>query len=179
MVIKNTIQIGNPLLRKKSKAVLSINSKETQQLIADLVDTMRHNYLVGEAAPQIGRSLRIFVSEIRKTKNRDLKKEDRLKIYINPRIIKTAKKKIVDYEGCGSVIHAQLFAPVKRPGWVIVEALDKSGAKFQLKAKGLLARIIQHEYDHLEGVLFTDKIHDWTKIMGQKEYLRMRSSENK
>ena len=179
MVIKKIVQIGNPFLRKRAKVVLSVKSKEAQQVIADLIDTMRHDHLIGEAAPQIGASLRIFISEIRGTKKRNVKEKDSLRIYINPKIVEISKKKTVGYEGCGSVVHAQLFAPVKRPEAVTIEALDENGGKFQLKAKGLLARVIQHEHDHLEGVLFTDKIHDWAKIMGQEEYLKMRANENK
>lgn len=179
MVVKNIIQIGNPLLRKKAKAVLDVKSKKVQQVITDLIDTMRHDHLLGEAAPQIGKSLRIFISEIRGTKKRNAKEKDRLRAYVNPKIIEKSKKKAVGYEGCGSIVHAQLFAPVERPESVVVEALDENGKEFRLKAKGLLARVIQHEYDHLEGVLFTDKIHDWAKIMGQKEYLKMRARKSK
>lgn len=175
MVIKKIPQIGNPLLRKKSKAVGDFQSQDIRQTIQDLTDTIRGSNLVAMSAPQIGRSLRIFITEIRKTKYRDSKQISKLMVYINPKIIKLSKKETVGYEGCGSVLHCQLFAPVKRPKEVAVEAYDQNGKKFRLEADGLLGRAIQHEYDHLEGILFTDKIHDWKKIMSSEEYVKMRS----
>ena len=178
MVIKDIIQAGNPLLRKRAKLVKNVLSKETQQVIADLIDTMRSSQLIGIAAPQIGKSLRIFVSEIKTTKHRAGLKEGALTVYINPEIIKTFGKKVTGYEGCGSVAYSKFFGPVKRPEWVLIEAHDKRGKKFESKVSGLLARVIQHEYDHLEGILFTDKLTDWTKVMSSEEYIKMRSKKN-
>lgn len=178
MVVKNIIQIGNSILRQRAKSVKDISSKEIQEVIRNLIDTMRDSGLVGMAAPQIGKSLRIFVSEVRDTKYRRVGKEDALKVYINPEIIDCFGEQIVGYEGCGSVIHAQLFGPVKRYRFVTVKAIDESGKEFTLKAKDFLARIIQHEYDHLEGILFTDKLDDWKKIMSREEYLKMKSGKN-
>lgn len=174
MVIKKIPQIGSPLLRRKSKSVEDFNSKEVRQTIRDLVDTMRASNLIAMAAPQIGKNLRIFVAEIRKTKYRRPEEVSKLKVYINPKIIKLSEKKSAGYEGCGSVINAQLFGPVKRPEEVVVGAYDESGKKFQARADGLLGRAIQHEYDHLRGVLFTDKISDWEKIMSSEEYIKTR-----
>ena len=74
------------------------------------------------------------------------------------------------YEGCGSVAYAKLFAPVRRPEKIIIEATDENGNKFRLKADGMLARVIQHEYDHLNGIEFTEKITDMRKIMSSEEY---------
>jgi len=71
------------------------------------------------------------------------------------------------YEGCGSVAHGELFAPVKRPKTITVEAYDKKGQKFRLVCDGLLGRVIQHEYDHLSGIEFTEKILDYRKIMSR------------
>jgi len=176
MAVRKVIQAGNPILREKSKIVSDIGSEKVQKIIQDLIDSMRKNQSVGIAAPQIGKGLRIFASEIRKTKYRSPSKVSRLKIYINPKIIKLSKDEAVGYEGCFSIAHAQFFGPVKRPNGVTVEALDRNGRKFSLKAEGLLARVIQHEYDHLEGILFTDKIDDWKKIMSYEEYIKMRSS---
>ncbi len=177
MVIKDIVQAGSPLLRKRAKLVKNVLSKRTQQIITDLIDTMHYGQMVGTAAPQIGKSLRIFVSEVKATEYRADLKENALTIYINPKIIKTSSKKVTSYEGCGSIAYSKFFGPVKRPKWVIVEARDKKGKKFQLKASGLLARIIQHEYDHLEGILFTDKLTDWTKAMSSEEYIKMRSKK--
>ncbi|MCJ7804982.1 peptide deformylase [Patescibacteria group bacterium] len=180
MIIKKLPQIGNPVLREKSKPVKDFKSKEVQQTIQDLTDTIRDSSdLVAMAAPQLGRSLRIFITEIRKTEYRNPEQCSKLTIYINPEIIKLSKEETVGYEGCGSVLNCQLFAPVKRPKEVVVEAYDQNSKKFRLEVGGLLGRAIQHEYDHLEGILFTDKIHDWKKIMSSEEYIKMRSKTAK
>jgi peptide deformylase len=76
----------------------------------------------------------------------------------------------VIYEGCGSVAYAKLFAPVRRPEKITIEALDENGNIFRLSADGMLARVIQHEFDHLNGIEFTEKITDMRKIMSSEEY---------
>lgn len=172
MIVEEIIQIGNPILNRKSKFVAKIDDAETQRVIENLVDSMRHHGLVGMAASQIGENVRIFVTEIRKTKQRNFKK-DKLRVYINPEIIWLSKKQVIIYEGCGSIAYGKLFAPVRRPEKIIVEAYDKKGKKFRLKADSLLGRVIQHEYDHLNGIEFTEKITDMRKIMSSEEYGKM------
>ncbi|PIP29312.1 peptide deformylase [Candidatus Kuenenbacteria bacterium CG23_combo_of_CG06-09_8_20_14_all_36_9] len=174
MIIKEIIQIGNPILNRKSKFVAKIHSEDAQRVIKNLTDSMRFHNLIGIAASQIGEKFRIFVTEVRKTKYRNLKK-DQLRIYINPKIIWSSKKQVVICEGCGSVAYAKLFAPVKRPEKIIIEAFDENGNKFKLKAGGMLGRVIQHEYDHLDGVEFTEKITDMRKTMSLGEYKKMAS----
>ncbi|MBU2037127.1 peptide deformylase [Patescibacteria group bacterium] len=169
MIIKEVIQIGNPILSRKSKFVAKIDSEETRRAIKNLIDSMRYHNLIGIAASQIGEKLRVFVTEVRKTKYRNLEK-DKLRVYINPKIVWSSKKEVVIYEGCGSVAYAKLFAPVKRPEKIIIEALDESGNKFKLEASGMLSRVIQHEYDHLNGIEFTEKILDMRMIMSSEEY---------
>lgn len=172
MVIKEIVQIGNPVLSRKSKLVVKISSEETQRVVKNLTDSMRYHGLIGMAASQIGEKLRIFVTEVRKTKYRNLK-ADKLRVYINPKIIRSSKKEVVIYEGCGSVAYAKLFAPVKRPEKIIIEAFDENGNEFKFKAGGMLSRVIQHEYDHLDGIEFTEKILDIRKIMSSEEYKKM------
>lgn len=172
MIIKEIIQIGNPILSRKSEFVIDLGAKETQKVIANLTDSVRYHDLIGMAASQIGEKLRIFVTEVRKTKYRNLK-ADKLRIYINPKIIWSSKKEVVIYEGCGSVAYAKLFAPVKRPEKIIIKAIDENGNGFELKADGMLSRVIQHEYDHLNGVEFTEKITDMRKIMSSEEYKKI------
>ncbi len=170
MIIKEIIQIGNPLLKQKSKPVFDVNSIIAQKVTKNLIETMRYHNLVGMAASQIGEKLRIFITEVRKTKTRNPENADKLRVYINPKIIWKSKKQVVIYEGCGSVAYGKFFGPVKRPEKVIIEALDRNGNKFTLKAGGLLGRVIQHEYDHLEGIEFTEKITDMKKVMSSEEY---------
>lgn len=172
-MIKKTIQIGNSILRTKAEVVENIKSAKIQKLIKDLTDTMRENNLVGIAAPQIGVSLQVFITEIRKTKNRKDTMSDSLRVFINPKIISVSKKKNQDWEGCGSVAKGGLFAMVSRPESVIVEAYNEHNEVFTLKTSGLLARIIQHENDHLNGIMFTD-IADIKSLISSEEYLKLK-----
>ncbi len=90
-------------------------------------------------------------------------------MYVNPKITWKSEKQVAGWEGCGSVAFAKLFGVVKRSESVIVEASDSKGDHFSLKAKGLLARVIQHEFDHLEGTLFVDSSNPKT-FMSENEY---------
>lgn len=174
MIIKTVTQIGNPLIRTKIKKVTDFKLKKVKTVIKNLVDSMHYYDLVGMAAPQIGENMRVFVSEIRVTKIRkekNKKNADKLRIYINPVIVWFSKKEVKGYEGCGSIAESNLFGIVKRPQSVIVEALDEKGNKFTLKADNLLARVIQHELDHLNGIVFTDKA-DPKSFMSKDEYIK-------
>ena len=91
MIIKNIIQIGNPILSQKSKSVTKIKTKETQRVIKNLTDSVRFHDIIGMAGSQIGEKLAIFVTEIRSTKYRQLK-EDILRVYVNPKITWFSKK---------------------------------------------------------------------------------------
>src|SRR4030042_5310547 len=125
------------------------------------------------AAPQIGHDLRIYVSELRETKYRK-GNIDKVRVFINPEIIERSEELTVGYEGCGSVAHSGLFGPVKRSSEVRVRAQNEEGEPFEFTAKGLLAVVMQHEIDHLDGILFIDKIEDTKKIMSQDEYIKFR-----
>lgn len=172
MVVKKTIQIGNPILAKKAKIVKDMQSPATKRIIKNLTDSMRVNNLIGMAAPQIGVSERIFVTELRTTTFRKAHDDNALRIFINPKITWKSQKSWVMYEWCGSVAYSKLFAPVRRPSNIIIEAFDEHGKKIVLKAEWLLARVIQHEYDHLDGICFTEKITDMKKIMSNEEYVK-------
>ena len=172
VVVKDVIQIGNPILRAKNETVKKIDDKSVLKTIDDLIDSMRHYGLVGMAAPQIGVNLKIFVTEIRATQSRKPESLDKLRVFINPKIIWKSKKEVIIYEGCGSVANGNLFGPVSRSEKIKIIATDILGKKIRLKAEGLLARVIQHEYDHLLGIEFVEKICDMKKVMSREEYLR-------
>jgi peptide deformylase len=170
MIIKSATQIGAPVIRVKAKLVRSATSSQTKKIVRDLIDSMRYQGLVGMAAPQIGIGLRVFVSELRETNVRRVGETDAVRVFINPTIIHRSKKKRVGGEGCGSVAHAGLFGMVQRSANVIVTALNTKGEKFTLTAKGLLAAVIQHEMDHLNGIVFLDRLPDMKSLMGREEY---------
>lgn len=171
MIIKNVTQVGNPIIRRRSKTVSYI-SPQTRRIIKDLVDSMRGANLVGMAAPQIGKNVRIFVTEIRKTALRRTSELDAVRVFVNPHIISVSKKKVSGYEGCGSVAFAGIFGLVPRSDLVTVKAMNEKGETFILKATGLLARVIQHETDHLDGIIFLDKVTDTKSLMSKEEYLK-------
>ena len=172
MAVRKTIQIGDPRLKAVNKKIKAFNNSAFKQLVEDLVDSMRGGGLIGMAAPQIGENYKVFVTEPRETQNRPAGQADKLRVYINPVIVEKSTEESIIYEGCGSVIHGKLFGPVKRPREIIIEAFDMDEKKFKFKCDGILARVIQHEYDHLSGVEFTEKISDYRKLMSVEFYLK-------
>lgn len=146
MAIRNIRKNGDDILRKKCKAVEAVDEK-IKQLVEDMLETMYKYNGVGLAAPQVGVLKRIVVIDI-DDGNGPL-------VFINPEIIKEKGEQEVE-EGCLSFPNQ--FAKIIRPSEVTAKALDKDGQEFKVKAKGLLAQAISHEVDHLNGVLFVDKI---------------------
>ena len=144
MAIRQIVQIGDPVLRKKSKVVEKIDAKIIQ-LLDDMADTMYHADGVGLAAPQVGIFKRVVVIDI----------GDGFLELINPEIIETSGEQLDD-EGCLSVVGAA--GAVRRPYRVKVRAFDRNGNLYEIGGEELLARAFCHEIDHLEGVLFVDKI---------------------
>ncbi len=149
MSVKKIVKYGDNFLRQPTKEVHKI-SKKVQDLIHDLLDTMYAANGVGLAAPQIGSNLRVFVIDVSMN-------DEPLNpiVFINPKIIKKSGA-VISHEGCLSFPEA--YTDVRRYKDVMVKALDRHGRPFVLEAKDgtLLARAIQHEFDHLEGILFVD-----------------------
>jgi len=170
MAVRKVIQIGDPRLKNKNKIITDFNNKKLHNLIQDLKDTMNKMSLVGIAAPQIGENYSVFVTHPRNTKTRNIGKEDVFRVYINPKITYFSQEEVIIYEGCGSVVKSQLFGPVKRPKEIKIEAYGKKGQKFEIATNGLLARVIQHEYDHMFGIEFTEKISDYRKLTSRAFY---------
>lgn len=138
-------KIGEEILRQKAQPVEEIND-EIRQLANDMLETMIDADGVGLAAPQIGRSIRMFVI---------MADDDVKRVFINPQIIKTSNEVGPYDEGCLSI--PQVYETIVRPLQVTVQAYDENGKRFTLDADGLLARCIQHENDHLDGVLYIDR----------------------
>lgn len=170
MSVRDTIQIGHPALKAKNKKITDFNSALLKQLVTDLKDTMIDNNLIGMAAPQIAENYQVFVTQPRKTKSRS-GSADQFRVYINPNITHFSKQTNLIYEGCGSVLHGQLFGPVIRPQTITIEAFDETGKKFKLTCDGILSRVIQHEYDHLQGIEFTEKVSNYKKLMALEFYV--------
>lgn len=166
---KQILQLGDPLLRAKNSSVNFFGTEKFLSIVDVLKKTMHQNSLVGIAAPQLGFNYKIFITEIYKKKDRPSNQIDPLRIYINPKIVWESSEKVSIYEGCGSVLNSELYGPVLRPKIIKIEATDLKGQKFCLKCDGILARYIQHEYDHLQGIIFLDRIKN-NKLLISKEY---------
>ncbi len=169
MAIKKIIQIGHPALKANNRQIASFDDLKLKQLVKDLKDTMIAGDLIGIAAPQIAKNFTVFVTQPRKTKART-GVGDILRVYINPVITVSSNEDSIIFEGCGSVLNGQLFGPVRRPREIRIEAHDLQGKKFRLRCDGILARVIQHEYDHLSGIEFLEKISDYKQIMNSDYY---------
>jgi len=135
---------GNPVLRKKAQAVRVVDSLLTQ-LLDDMVETMYENNGIGLAAPQVGVSKRIIVADIHDG-------DPPIKM-INPRIVERTGS-VLGLEGCLSI--PNVYGDVERAEKVVVKGLNEKGKPLTIEASGLLARVFQHEVDHLDGKLFTD-----------------------
>lgn len=140
------VQLGNQVLREKSVAVAEV-TEEIKQMANEMFDLMIATDGVGLAAPQVGKNLRMFVI---------IADDDVRRVFINPQIISTSTEIVPFDEGCLSI--PKIYETVHRPKQITVQALDINGKPFTLEADGLLARIIQHENDHLDGVLFIDRV---------------------
>ena len=147
MTIKKILTEPNEVLRTISKNVKKVGQAE-KQLMDDMLETMYNANGIGLAAIQIGVPKRIIVIDLSKDKNK------KPMYFVNPVIKKRHSEKTLYEEGCLSV--PEQFAEVERPRECEIEYLDYKGKKQLLKAKGLLATCIQHEIDHLEGILFID-----------------------
>jgi len=149
------ITVPNPILRQKAK---KINPRDPflKKIIPQMINILRKEKGVGLAAPQVGISLRVIVieSQQKNTKNKMLSIP--LTVLINPEIIKYSQKITKAEEGCLSI--PNIWGVVERPYKVIVKAYNQKNKLIKIKATGFLARVIQHEIDHLNGVLFTDKV---------------------
>jgi len=163
---KEIIKYPNPVLKKKCQEIKEV-TEEIRNLGQAMIESMTESQGLGIAAPQVGELKRIIAVHLVKERSSEEKSKELPQVFINPKIIKKSKKTVIDEEGCLSF--PGLFLKIKRAEEVEVEALDKEGEKVQIKAEGLPARIFQHEIDHLDGVLFIDKIGFWQKLKIRKK----------
>ena len=168
MAVKTILKEPNKILRQISKPVEKVGNEE-RQLMKDMLETMYEANGIGLAAIQIGVPKRIIVMDISKD---DEKKQPRF--FVNPIIKNKDLSKSTYEEGCLSVPNQ--FAEIDRPSKCEVEYLDYNGEKKILKAEGLLATCIQHEMDHLEGILFIDYLSKLKKSMIIKKLSKNKSN---
>ena len=163
------VRYGDPVLRKKGAKIESI-TPEIQQLVADMFETMKHAHGIGLAAQQVGRALQLTTIDLRGVKDRpsrlwlagqeaDVESFMPL-VLINP-VVRPVGTRASGPEGCLSF--PEIFGDIERPAEAEVTAQNERGESFSFKAGGLLARAIQHEVDHLNGILFIDRMDTETR----------------
>jgi peptide deformylase len=159
MALKEIVTFPDPFLRLKAKPVKKFD-KELQTLIDDMFETMRAEPGVGLAAPQIGESMRLVVIEYAEEPEDEEAPEPKPKRYVlvNPEITQKSEEMVEGMEGCLSV--PGLIGTVDRHEKVTVKALTRHGKPQKVKAEGWMARILQHELDHLDGVLYIDRANE-------------------
>jgi peptide deformylase len=140
------VKLGDPILKKHSVVVPDINDK-VRDLVTEMIETMEKGKGVGLAAVQVGELFRIFVTRV---------PGDIARVFINPDILETSIEEVAMEEGCLSI--PGLYTDVTRPSSVRIQAWNEKGKSFTLSAEEYLARVIQHELDHLNGILFIDRV---------------------
>lgn len=157
MAIRDIVVVENPVLRRKAKKIVKLTA-DHRKLIEDMIETMRDAPGVGLAAPQVGVSERLIVVEWggEDDEAEDQPRKKKLYVVLNPEIVRASEERVTGTEGCLSV--PGWVGDVERHEAVAVRGLNRNGEKITIEAEGWLARIFQHEIDHLEGVLYTDRL---------------------
>ena len=173
MAILKVARMGHPVLRARARAIEpgAITSPRVQQLIDDMFETMHEYQGVGLAAPQVHESVRLFVAGFGPD---DEDGDDRTRVpmmaLVNPEITPLSPETVEDWEGCLSI--PDIRGRVPRSRQILVRAYDRRGKRIELKASGFTARVIQHETDHLDGVLFFDRMKSFETLTFLDEFGR-------
>lgn len=168
---------GHPVLRKKCEDVTKDNP-EVQQFILDMWETMYHTNGIGLAAPQVGKALRIFVADTEQLNDEEDEKDNFIgikKVFVNPVMVKEAGEPWSYEEGCLSI--PEVRGKVSRPPQIRIQYYDENFNLYDDVFDGMNARVIQHEYDHIEGILFTDHLSALKKQLVKKKLEKIRKGE--
>lgn len=160
--------IGDKILRKKAALVKDVDAK-TIELIRDMFETMRNARGIGLAANQVGADKSIFIVDVSVVEGHE---DEKPLVFINPVITERSEEKIVMEEGCLSI--PDIRSEIERPEKVTITFKDTDFKDQTLQADGLLARVMQHEYDHLQGILFTDLISSDIKKKINKDIINIK-----
>lgn len=154
MAVRTIVTVPDPVLRRKAKKVTTFD-KDLQVLIDDMIETMRAAPGVGLAAPQVGVSQRVIVVEYGEGEEEDENVPKKLYAVVNPEIVEASPERVTGVEGCLSI--PRMMGEVERHERIVVKGLNRYGKPVKYKLSGWTARIFQHEIDHLEGILYTDR----------------------
>jgi len=171
MSILKVARMGHPVLRRKARALdkQEIKDAAVQQLIDDMIETMVEYHGVGLAAPQVHQGLRIFVAALDAGEEQSEREPEPIAI-INPEIAPVGSDLVEDWEGCLSI--PDIRGRVPRAREIKVRAYDRRGDRLELRAHDFPARVIQHETDHLDGILFFDRMRAFDTLTFLDEYSR-------
>jgi peptide deformylase len=171
MSILKVARMGHPVLRAGARPLerSEIRSASIQRLIDDMMDTMAEYHGVGLAAPQVHESLRLFVAVIDERDNDDEAEREPVAV-INPEIVVVGSDVVEDWEGCLSI--PEIRGRVPRARNITLRAFDRKGERIELEARDFPARVIQHETDHLDGILFFDRMRTFESLTFLEEYSR-------
>ena len=170
MAILKVARLGHPVLRQVAEPVAAKDIETLQGFIDDLIETMQEMDGVGLAAPQVHVSKRVLVYQTEESST--LKRSPRMKLHVlvNPVITPQTKETEMDWEGCLSL--PDLRGEVSRVTSVRVEALDRKGGPLDYIATGFHARVVQHETDHLDGIVYLDRMKDLSSLSFLEEFYR-------
>ncbi len=187
MSILKIARMGHPVLRARARPIhpSEIRTPKIQQLVDDMFETMKEYQGVGLAAPQVHESVRLFVAGFPAREDEDGDGEEEeddeeeervpLMALINPEIEVIGREVTEDWEGCLSI--PDIRGRVPRARQIVVRAFDRTGKKIELPARGFTARVIQHETDHLDGVLFFDRMRNFQSLTFLDEFGRYWSGQ--
>jgi peptide deformylase len=167
MSILKVARMGHPVLRARARALdpTEVRTAPIQKLIDDMIETMQEYVGIGLAAPQVHEGLRLFVAGIE-----DDKGALRVVPFVNPEVTPAGEAVEEDWEGCLSI--PDIRGRVPRHREIVVRAIDRRGKPFEMAARGFPARVIQHETDHLDGVLFFDRMRSFETLTFLEEFGR-------
>jgi peptide deformylase len=166
-------QLGNPILQQTATAIKNLLAPDCQDLINSLITTVQASHGVGIAAPQVSQSLRLFIVASHPNSRYPHAPIMPPTAIINPRILQVSEETVKGWEGCLSVPNVRGFVP--RHPWVEVEYCDRNGLLIRQTLTDFVARIFQHEYDHLEGILFLDRLESPMDLYSEAEYQKILS----
>jgi peptide deformylase len=173
MSILKVARMGHPVLRRPARAVQpsELRSPEVQHLIDDMIDTMKEYHGIGLAAPQVHESLRIFVAG-----SSDAEAGLPLIVVVNPEITPIGPEIVEDWEGCLSI--PEVRGKVPRARQIQMRGLDREGRRLDMTVAGYTARVMQHETDHLDGILFFDRMRSFETLSFLEEFGRYWSEQD-
>ena len=161
-------QLGNPVLRQPSQVVENIQDSRIQQLIDNLIFTVGHAHGVGIAAPQVARGDRLFIVASRPNLRYPQAPKMEPTAMINPRIVASSTETVKDWEGCLSIPGMRGLVPRSRS--IEIEYTNRDGQLHKQELTDFVARIFQHEHDHLDGIMFLDRVENTRELMTEDEY---------